>query len=101
LRLSYNGSRLTTAGLYSFEQTQLAGNGLFGQPLTALYTAQLPDNGQTSTLQLEINVQDTVFNVRSNGVNLFSTSFNRPLSGGAVGLQLSSGTIVNNVAIYE
>lgn len=103
LRLSYNGTRLTTAGLYQFERAQLDGNGLFSHSLgtTALYTAQLPDLGVFSTLPLELSVQDTLFTMRLNGQDLLATSFSRPLADGAIGLQLSAGTTVNGVAIYD
>lgn len=100
LRLSYNATHFTTAGLYQFDQNQLE-QGLFGQTLNALYTTQLQNIGYFPTLELEISVQDTVFNVRSNDRELFTTSFNRPLEGGAVGLQLSSGTIIKSVVLYD
>ncbi len=102
LRLTYNGARLTTSGLYRFNPTQLiAGDGLLGEVLVPVQAVQLPNTPPQSTLTIVVTVRGTDFNASSGDVLLLTATLDAPLPGGAVGVQLPAGAGLTRVVVTD
>jgi hypothetical protein len=99
LRLSYDGERLTAAGLYHFtrrEMTEAAG--LINRALPAVESVQInipPDE----RLNIRAEHRDSRVMVIVNGFLLLDLTLDTPPQAGAVGLQVPVGTRVERVRL--
>jgi hypothetical protein len=99
LRLSYDGERLTAAGLYQFTRDQLLDDvGLLNadlQAFAATETALSPGAG----LVIQVNVQAQRIIAVVNGQQVLDVTLADPLIPGAVGLQVPVSTRIGRVAV--
>lgn len=99
LRLSYNGQRLTAAGIYRFTRRQMTEDtGLLNRGLSAVEAVQIQtDTSDRLDIRVEMRVARVVVVV--NDELLLDTTLDTAPLPGAVGLQLPAGARVLRVAV--
>ncbi|TVR24513.1 MAG: hypothetical protein EA396_00875 [Anaerolineaceae bacterium] len=98
LRLTYNGTRISAAGLYEVNTASwLAGDSQLGRALTAV---QLPDSPPTAFFPLVVTVRGTTFTATlDDDFTLLNATLDAPLSAGAVGVRVPQGTTLSRVTV--
>lgn len=99
LRLSYNGQRLTAAGIYRFTRGQVTEDmGLLNRGLSAVQAVQLQTDS-SDQLDIRVEMRDGRVVVVVNEELLLDTTLESSPPPGAVGLQLPAGTRVLRVVV--
>lgn len=98
LRLTYNGTRITAAGLYEVDAASwLVGNSGLGRAIIAV---QLPDSPPVATFPLVVTVRGTTFTATlGDDFTLLEATLDAPLPAGAVGVRVPQGTTLSRVVV--
>lgn len=100
LRLSWDGSRLTAAGLFTFNRAQLTDEfGLLDADLSAVHAVQV-NMPAAATLGVYVEVRGEHIVVVANNTLIVDTTLDSALLPGAVGLQVPQGTAVQDVTLF-